>query len=223
MLLDVVPFPINYIMTGDFLLSTSAMFWYYYCKIAWPAAVKWNPSRIRMYAHPSCPKPCANITHPCTRKSHVVRLGPSILMDPEVREETIFNESFKICQMTESGVYAHNYRCVCQRGYEWSTVMNECLLIDGCRDPKTGQHMCSRNGTQRCISMSANLAREDLDLPTAALSLPYACICYPGYMGYRCESRRDACIEPAAARCAPVSTVAAEDHATLIMKFAWTI
>ncbi|VDL94257.1 unnamed protein product [Schistocephalus solidus] len=177
------------------LEALSAMFWFYFCKVAWPEAVKWNGSRALMYTHPVCPNPCAYLTNPCTRIDNVIRLSPSIVMDPDAAERKIYIESLKICQPTETGVYDHNYRCVCQNGYEWSSVTMRCLLIDGCKDPKTGQPMCSRKGTQRCISMSANLAREDLDVPTVALSLPYACICYPGYMGYRCESPRDACIE----------------------------
>ncbi|BHF83675.1 hypothetical protein SprV_0902681800 [Sparganum proliferum] len=115
---------------------------------------------------------------------NVVRLGPSTLMDPDLAERYIHSEGLKICQPTETGVYSHNYRCVCQNGYEWSSVTMSCLLTDGCKDPESGQPRCSRKGTQRCISLSANLAREALDLPMAGLSLPYACICYPGCLHF---------------------------------------
>nr|VZI01051.1 unnamed protein product [Spirometra erinaceieuropaei] len=187
---------IEHVVAPDYSLEAlSAMFWYYYCKFAWPSGAKLNGSRALLYTHPVCPNACTHLTNPCNRMDNVIRLSPSTLMDPDLAERYIHSEGLKICQPTETGVYSHNYRCVCQNGYEWSSVAMSCLLIDGCKDPESGQPRCSRKGTRRCISLSANLAREDLDLPTAGLSLPYACVCYPGYMGYRCENPRDACVE----------------------------
>ncbi len=75
----------------------------------------------------------------------------------------------------------------------WSKETKACVLQDGCsRDLNTGKHPCSQRGTRRCVSTMSNLAQSD---GTAQMKLPFICLCWPGFMGSRCDQPRDACIE----------------------------
>ncbi len=75
----------------------------------------------------------------------------------------------------------------------WSKETKACVLQDGCsRDLNTGKHPCSQRGTRRCVSTMSNLAQSD---GTAQMKLPFICLCWPGFMGSRCDLPRDACIE----------------------------
>ncbi|EUB55401.1 epidermal growth factor [Echinococcus granulosus] len=102
----------------------------------------------------------------------------------------------QICRNIDSGVgengemlegYAtltdQAYECVCRKGYVWSKETKSCVLEDGCG----GESKCDPRGTRMCVSSVVNLPN--------SLSLPFVCLCFSGFMGARCEKRRDACIE----------------------------
>lgn len=65
----------------------------------------------------------------------------------------------------------------------WSKETKSCVMEDGCG----GKSACDPRGTRMCVSSVVNLPN--------SLSLPFVCLCFSGYMGPRCEKRRDACIE----------------------------
>ncbi|VUZ39914.1 unnamed protein product, partial [Hymenolepis diminuta] len=50
-----------------------------------------------------------------------------------------------------------------------------------------GQSTCDPLGTRICVSSVSTIS--------SVKDLPFTCLCHPGYMGTRCEKKRDACIE----------------------------
>ncbi|KAH9279922.1 hypothetical protein ECG_07974 [Echinococcus granulosus] len=176
--------------------SMSALFWLLFCKHAWRKAIylRRNESHFSTF-HPSCPNVCARYRgNPCLGKDNVVQLSNSLVKGSSDHHDRIYG--MQICRNIDSGVgengemlegYAtltdQAYECVCRKGYVWSKETKSCVLEDGCG----GESKCDPRGTRMCVSSVVNLPN--------SLSLPFVCLCFSGFMGARCEKRRDACIE----------------------------
>ncbi|VDM33777.1 unnamed protein product [Hydatigera taeniaeformis] len=184
-----------------------ALFWLLFCKHAWGKAVylRRGDSSFSTY-HPSCPNVCARYYgNPCLGKDNVIQPSISLVKGSSHHYDRIYG--VQICrskhfdfgendELVEGYAAFTNqaYECVCKKfemcrllfvlkGYVWSKETKSCILEDGCG----GKSKCDPLGTRMCVSSVVNLPN--------SLSLPFVCLCFPGYMGPRCEKRRDACIE----------------------------
>uniref|UniRef100_A0A5K3F7E6 EGF-like domain-containing protein n=1 Tax=Mesocestoides corti TaxID=53468 RepID=A0A5K3F7E6_MESCO len=177
--------------------TMSGLFWLLFCKHAWHRAIEVYGMNRSHSDHPSCPNTCARYEgNPCVGKANVVQVS-HVAIDPERRTlkgDRIFG--MQICKPMGAGVMDYEYMCVCRKGYVWSRETRSCVFQDGCsRDPVTGSTPCSPKGTRLCISSVVNLPNAAEAGGGGAMRLPYVCSCYSGYMGPRCEQKRNACIE----------------------------
>ncbi|VDO05217.1 unnamed protein product [Rodentolepis nana] len=168
-----------------------ALFWLMFCKHTWSSVIRrLGVNGLEFNYHPSCPNPCARYHgNPCLGRPNVFHLSKVIVDRTDARQDRFFGA--QICRQTEDpyGIpgYAsmsnQAYECICKTGYRWSNQTGSCVLINGCEQELT----CDPRGTRICISSISTI--------TSIKALPFTCLCHPGYMGYRCEKKRDACIE----------------------------
>ncbi|KAL5105872.1 Cadherin-related tumor suppressor [Taenia crassiceps] len=172
--------------------SMSALFWLLFCKYAWKKAIHLSRGNFSFSTyHPSCPNVCARYHgNPCLGKDNVIQLSSSLVIGSSLHRDRI--HGVQICRSIdndfgENGEMVEGYATLTDQAYEcgyvWSKETKSCVLENGC----SGKSACDPRGTRMCVSSVVNLPN--------SLSLPFVCLCFAGYMGPRCEKRRDACIE----------------------------
>ncbi|KAM3181479.1 hypothetical protein ACTXT7_014292 [Hymenolepis weldensis] len=171
--------------------TLSSLYWLLFCKHVWSNVIRrLGVEGLEYNYHPSCPNPCARYHgNPCLGKANVFQLAKGLLERTDERQDRFFGAQIcrHITDSLEDPGYAtlsdHAYECICKRGYRWSNHTRSCVLINGCK----GQSTCDPLGTRICVSSVSTIS--------SVKALPFTCLCHPGYMGTRCEKKRDACIE----------------------------
>nr|CDS27687.1 EGF region [Hymenolepis microstoma] len=171
--------------------TLSSLFWFLFCKHTWSSVIRrLGVNGLEYNYHPSCPNPCARYhDNPCLGRPNVFQLKKVIVDRTDERQDRFFGA--QICRqvMDPHGLpgYAsmsnQAYECICKTGYRWSNQTRSCVLVNGCEQELT----CDPRGTRICISSVTTI--------TSIKALPFTCLCHPGFMGPRCEKKRDACIE----------------------------
>ncbi|KAM7534336.1 hypothetical protein Aperf_G00000105929 [Anoplocephala perfoliata] len=171
--------------------TMSALYWLLFCKHAWSKVVRLlDEDGLKFNYHPSCPNPCARyLGNPCLGKAKVVQLSSGQLERTDERQDRNFGAQIcrAISDSDENSGYSaftdQAYECVCKKGYRWSNQTRSCVLVNGCDENSA----CDNRGTRVCVSSVSTLPNTK--------ALPFICLCHSGYMGTRCEKKRDACIE----------------------------
>jgi hypothetical protein len=130
-----------------------------------------------------CPNPCF------TRKIDNPLTNVTLSLNPcSTRTNTL--DSICVNANENLLLYENNFKCNCKRFYEWDGDFLECRLINPCNredDPWCG-------GYQR--SSHCEFVETQADMKAIGYyEFNIECTCAIGWMGTRCDRKRDACIE----------------------------
>ncbi|XP_018653583.1 hypotheical protein [Schistosoma mansoni] len=146
--------------------------------------------------HILCPNSCSYGAVRCSGKPHVIKSVSNI--------KKSIPASIGDCIPIRLGVFDHEYKCLCEKGYSWNSDTRSCEIEDPCtldqilsikaHEIKGKDRLCDPKGTLRCI-YTQYYKNKDIFGYQIRLTLHYSCICHPQFMGYRCDRLRNPCIE----------------------------
>ncbi|CAH8652283.1 unnamed protein product [Schistosoma rodhaini] len=180
----------GYINTSSII---SVIYIYYFCTITWSELQKKSENKMR---HILCPNSCSYGAVRCSGKPHVIKSVSNI--------KKSIPASIGDCIPIRLGVFDHEYKCLCEKGYSWNSDTRSCEIEDPCTldqilsieayKIKGKDRLCDPKGTLRCI-YTQYYRNKDIFGYQIRLTLHYSCICHPQFMGYRCDRLRNPCIE----------------------------
>ncbi|CAL8068505.1 unnamed protein product [Calicophoron daubneyi] len=180
------PLPEHYYgWTRDSVTKTQ-LYVYWFCRVTVPKLQEKDKEAARVF----CPNPCSVKISRCSLTENTV----TAIMSPKL----LYSISESNCVKENDGFFEGDYKCICREGYTWKPSNKACSPTDACamdgqRDP------CDPEGTLHCVSFVPPTIEDESTAQRETLAIKmkahYHCVCRPGYMGYRCERPRDACIE----------------------------
>ncbi|PAA82254.1 hypothetical protein BOX15_Mlig000799g2 [Macrostomum lignano] len=128
------------------------------------------PLMFSWFLEAFCPDPCAN-----------------------ARCKRVKNSENGQCTISQSGLWADSYECICKAGHYWSRSTHDCVPQLLCNRPRdSSEYPCSPRYTLYCESRVTKVGKNGTEAEAETETI---CVCKEGYGGSRCERLADPCTD----------------------------